>query len=99
MRTVAGKRKSYALYPACVVLAVLVALVLTLVVAVAVLSGRGGGDAAVPAAAVLGCPEDWVGYRNVCYYLSKEEGSWEWSREQCWSRGARLAVLRREWEM
>ncbi|KAM6364622.1 C-type lectin domain family 2 member B-like [Pluvialis apricaria] len=81
------------------VLAVLVALVLALATAVAVISGGHGGDPAVPVAPVLGCPEDWVGYRNVCYYFSREEGSWEWSREQCSSRRASLAVLRREWEM
>ncbi|XP_074020900.1 C-type lectin domain family 2 member B-like [Numenius arquata] len=79
---------------------VLVALVLALTAAVAVLSaGRHGGDPAVPAAPVLACPYDWVGYRNVCYYLSRDQGSWEWSQEQCSSRGASLAVLRREWEM
>ncbi|XP_065514509.1 early activation antigen CD69-like isoform X2 [Caloenas nicobarica] len=78
------------------VLAVLVALVLVLAAAVAVLSaGRDGGRAA----AVLGCPDDWVGYRNVCYYLSSEEGSWEWGRERCSSLGASLAVIKREWEM
>ncbi|XP_074020894.1 C-type lectin domain family 2 member B-like [Numenius arquata] len=79
---------------------VLVALVLALAAAVAVLSaGRHGGDPAVPVAPVLACPDGWVGYRNVCYYLSKDQGSWEWSQEQCSSRGASLAVLRREWEM
>ncbi|NXI90491.1 CLC2B protein, partial [Psophia crepitans] len=45
------------------------------------------------------CPDDWVGYRNVCYYLSQEEGSWEWSQERCSSHGASLAVLQRAWEM
>ncbi|NXG78866.1 CD69 protein, partial [Baryphthengus martii] len=48
------------------------------------------------------CPDGWVGYRKVCYYLSKveeEEGSWERSQERCSALGASLAVLRREWEM
>uniref|UniRef100_A0A8C3KGK6 CLC2B protein n=1 Tax=Calidris pygmaea TaxID=425635 RepID=A0A8C3KGK6_9CHAR len=58
-----------------------------------------GGDPAVPVAPVLACPDGWVGYRNVCYYLSRDQGSWEWSQERCSSRGASLAVLRREWEM
>ncbi|XP_075594415.1 C-type lectin domain family 2 member L-like [Balearica regulorum gibbericeps] len=48
---------------------------------------------------VLACPDDWVGYRNICYYLSKEEGSWKWSQERCSLHGASLAVLQREWEM
>ncbi|KAM6038850.1 C-type lectin domain family 2 member E-like isoform 3-T3 [Theristicus caerulescens] len=82
------------------VLAVLVALVLALGAAVAVQSaGRRGGNADRPAAAVLACPWDWVGYRNVCYYLSSEEGSWEWSQEWCSSLGASLAVLKMVWEM
>ncbi|XP_074423894.1 C-type lectin domain family 2 member D-like isoform X2 [Larus michahellis] len=91
----------YTLHPVwVVVLAVLVALVLALAVAVAVRSaGRCGGDPAVPAALVLACPDDWVGYRNVCYYLLRDEGSWEWSQEQCSSHGASLAMPRREGEM
>ncbi|NXV79014.1 CLC2B protein, partial [Atlantisia rogersi] len=45
------------------------------------------------------CPYDWVGHRNVCYYVSKEEeGTWDWSQERCSSLGASLAVLRAEWE-
>ncbi|XP_063174874.1 C-type lectin domain family 2 member D-like isoform X2 [Chroicocephalus ridibundus] len=82
------------------VVVVLVVLVLALIVAVAALSaGRHGGDPAVPAALVLACPDDWVGYRNVCYYLLRDEGSWEWSQEQCSSHGASLAMPRREGEM
>ncbi|KAM6038951.1 C-type lectin domain family 2 member B-like isoform 3-T3 [Theristicus caerulescens] len=63
------------------------------------LAGRRGGNADLPAAAVLACPWDWVGYRNVCYYLSSEEGSWEWSQERCSSLGASLAVPKMGWEM
>ncbi|KAM6038952.1 C-type lectin domain family 2 member B-like isoform 4-T4 [Theristicus caerulescens] len=63
------------------------------------LLGRRGGNADLPAAAVLACPWDWVGYRNVCYYLSSEEGSWEWSQERCSSLGASLAVPKMGWEM
>ncbi|NXF58889.1 CLC2B protein, partial [Ciccaba nigrolineata] len=44
------------------------------------------------------CPYEWVAYRGVCYYLSSEEGSWEWSRERCSSLGASLAVLKEQWE-
>ncbi|XP_009886642.1 PREDICTED: C-type lectin domain family 2 member B-like [Charadrius vociferus] len=77
----------------------LVALIVALATAVGVLSGRHEGDPAVPTALVLACPEDWVGYRNVCYYLSRDEGSWDWSQEQCSLRGASLVVLKREWEM
>ncbi|KAK2542388.1 hypothetical protein Q9233_000480 [Columba guinea] len=72
-------------------------LLLVLLLAAVLSAGRAGARAAV----VLGCPDDWVGYRNVCYYLSstEQEGSWEWSQEQCSLLGASLAVLEREWEM
>ncbi|NXG43776.1 CLC2L protein, partial [Psilopogon haemacephalus] len=46
------------------------------------------------------CPEAWLGYRQLCYYLSEEEeGSWERGQEHCSSLGASLAVLKREWEL
>ncbi|XP_063174861.1 C-type lectin domain family 2 member D-like isoform X2 [Chroicocephalus ridibundus] len=95
-----GERRQRRLVVWVVVLVVLVALVLALAVAVAALSaGRCGGDPAVPAALVLACPDDWVGYHNVCYSFSRAEGSWEWSQEQCSSHGASLAMPRREGEM
>ncbi|KAM6107058.1 LOW QUALITY PROTEIN: C-type lectin domain family 2 member B-like [Phoenicopterus ruber ruber] len=78
------------------VLALLLAVILALTVAVAVLSAGRCGESP---AAVLACPEGWVGYRDVCYYLLREEGSWEWGQEQCSLLGASLAVLKREWEM
>ncbi|KAM9264314.1 C-type lectin domain family 2 member B-like, partial [Morus bassanus] len=49
-------------------------------------------------ALVLACPDGWVCYQRVCYYLSREEGSWEGSQEKCSSLGASLAVLERRWE-
>ncbi|NXJ57298.1 CLC2B protein, partial [Spizaetus tyrannus] len=45
------------------------------------------------------CPDGWVGYRQVCYYFSRAEGSWEWSQDHCSLLGASLAVPMREWEM
>ncbi|KAM6233323.1 C-type lectin domain family 2 member B-like isoform 2-T2 [Porphyrio hochstetteri] len=71
------------------------ALVLALIIALAALSG--GQEC--PPAPVLACPNEWVGHRNVCYYISSEEGTWDWSRERCSSLGASLAVLRAEWEV
>ncbi|KFW95872.1 hypothetical protein N336_02022, partial [Phalacrocorax carbo] len=40
------------------------------------------------------CPDGWVGYQRVCYYLSPREGSWEQGQETCSSLGASLAVLK-----
>uniref|UniRef100_A0A493T8V9 C-type lectin domain-containing protein n=1 Tax=Anas platyrhynchos platyrhynchos TaxID=8840 RepID=A0A493T8V9_ANAPP len=47
------------------------------------------------AALVLACPYEWVGYHNVCYYLlgQQEQGSWDWSQEQCLTHGASLALV------
>ncbi|XP_027563134.1 C-type lectin domain family 2 member B-like [Neopelma chrysocephalum] len=76
-------------------LALAVVLLLALVVAVAVLAVRRLGEIPVTPGApeFLACPEDWVGYNRVCYYLSRDEGSWEQARDQCLELGASLAVL------
>ncbi|XP_032061098.1 C-type lectin domain family 2 member B-like isoform X2 [Aythya fuligula] len=52
-------------------------------------------------APVLACPYKWVGYRNVCYYLSgqQEQGNWSWSQEQCSRHGASLVVVKKDWEL
>ncbi|NWR40270.1 CD69 protein, partial [Tachuris rubrigastra] len=39
------------------------------------------------------CPEAWVGYQGVCYYLSRDEGTWEQGQDRCSELGASLAVL------
>ncbi|NXN39615.1 CL2D3 protein, partial [Rhinoptilus africanus] len=44
------------------------------------------------------CPEGWNVDDNVCYYLSRAEGSWEWSQEQCSLHGASLAMPKSEKE-
>ncbi|XP_067169929.1 C-type lectin domain family 2 member B-like isoform X4 [Apteryx mantelli] len=50
-------------------------------------------------AAVLSCRDGWIGYRGICYYISREEASWESSQRHCSLLGASLAVLKREWEV
>ncbi|XP_053805308.1 C-type lectin domain family 2 member B-like isoform X2 [Vidua chalybeata] len=45
---------------------------------------------------VLGCPLGWVGYNGVCYYLSKDYGTWEQGQERCSELGASLAILKDE---
>ncbi|KAM6233286.1 C-type lectin domain family 2 member B-like, partial [Porphyrio hochstetteri] len=62
-------------------------------------SSRAVGRQEHPPAPVLGCPYEWVGYQSICYYVSKEMGTWDWSQERCSSLGASLAVLRAEWEV
>ncbi|KAM6233325.1 C-type lectin domain family 2 member B-like isoform 2-T2 [Porphyrio hochstetteri] len=92
-RAVGQRWKPHPMY--ILVLAAFTVLLLALIIALAALSG--GQEC--PAAPVLACPYDWVGHRSICYYISKEEGTWDWSRERCSSLGASLAVLRAEWEV
>ncbi|XP_027577875.2 C-type lectin domain family 2 member B-like [Pipra filicauda] len=76
-------------------LAVVLLLLLALVVAVAVLAVRSLGEIPVTPRPpeFLACPEAWVGYNRVCYYLSRDEGTWEQARDRCSELGASLAVL------
>ncbi|KFW75434.1 hypothetical protein N305_05225, partial [Manacus vitellinus] len=39
------------------------------------------------------CPEAWVEYNSICYYLSRDEGTWEQARDRCSELGASLVVL------
>ncbi|KYO19979.1 killer cell lectin-like receptor subfamily G member 2 [Alligator mississippiensis] len=40
------------------------------------------------------CPEDWMWYRNHCYYFSKEMQNWNSSWKFCWSHNATLPVIK-----
>ncbi|RMC11835.1 hypothetical protein DUI87_11961 [Hirundo rustica rustica] len=76
------------------VLIVLVCLLLALVVALAVQSAA---QVPVPAATpllVLGCPSGWVGYNGVCYYFSRDYGTWDQGQERCSELGASLAIVK-----
>ncbi|XP_027607021.2 C-type lectin domain family 2 member D-like [Pipra filicauda] len=76
-------------------LAVVLLLLLALVVDVAVLAVRRLGEIPVTPGIpeFLACPEAWVGYNRVCYYLSRDEGTWEQAQNWCSELGASLAVL------
>ncbi|NWU70857.1 KLRG1 protein, partial [Pterocles burchelli] len=39
------------------------------------------------------CPAGWLWDAGQCYYFSSAKKSWEQSREDCCSRGARLATI------
>ncbi|XP_032533036.1 early activation antigen CD69-like isoform X5 [Chiroxiphia lanceolata] len=78
------------------VLTVLLVLsVLLNVVAVAVLAGKSHGEIPVTPKGpqFVACPEDWIGYNRVCYYLSRDGRTWEQARDRCSELGASLAVL------
>ncbi|NXB13158.1 CD69 protein, partial [Rhagologus leucostigma] len=42
------------------------------------------------------CPKGWVGHNGVCYFLSRDEGSWDQGQARCSELGASLAVLKDE---
>ncbi|XP_014117597.1 PREDICTED: early activation antigen CD69-like [Pseudopodoces humilis] len=81
-----------------VALAVLVILVPTLVVPLALQSG--GRQTEIPVvpdtSQLLACPDGWIGYRRICYFLSKDHCTWDQGQAQCSELGASLAVLRDE---
>lgn len=57
--------------------------------------GRQTNIAAFPGTP-LACPDDWVGYRRICYFLSKDQHTWDQGQARCSELGASLAVLRDE---
>ncbi|XP_066047857.1 early activation antigen CD69-like [Chamaea fasciata] len=79
-----------------VLLIVLVLLVLALAVALAVQSAPQLPVPPATAQCVLGCPSGWVGHNGVCYYLSRDSGTWEQGEERCSELGASLAIVKDE---
>ncbi|XP_048145682.1 uncharacterized protein LOC125318793 isoform X2 [Corvus hawaiiensis] len=45
---------------------------------------------------LLACPKGWVGYRGVCDFLSRDQGTWGQGQARCSKLGASLAVLKDE---
>ncbi|XP_067169973.1 C-type lectin domain family 2 member B-like [Apteryx mantelli] len=80
-------------------LAVSAAINVVLLVCIAAVAASWCSRPQTTGAAALGCPDGWIGYRGICYYVSREEASWESSQRVCSSLGASLAVLKREWEV
>ncbi|NXH44866.1 CD69 protein, partial [Dicaeum eximium] len=42
------------------------------------------------------CPDGWIGYRGICYFLSKDHLTWDEAQARCSQLGASLAVPRDE---
>ncbi|NXA02903.1 CLC2B protein, partial [Nesospiza acunhae] len=42
------------------------------------------------------CPFDWIGYNGVCYYFSRDFGTWDQGQERCSELGASLAIAKDE---
>ncbi|XP_053839821.1 C-type lectin domain family 2 member B-like isoform X2 [Vidua macroura] len=89
--------KWFRCHPVLVALLILLLLVLVLALgmALAVQSAQLPLTPATPLL-VLGCPRGWVGYNGVCYYLSRDYGTWEQGQERCSELGASLAILKDE---
>uniref|UniRef100_A0A8U7NMJ0 Uncharacterized protein n=1 Tax=Corvus moneduloides TaxID=1196302 RepID=A0A8U7NMJ0_CORMO len=45
---------------------------------------------------LLACPKGWVGYRGVCDFRSRDQGTWDQGQARCSELGASLAVLKDE---
>ncbi|KAM5250049.1 C-type lectin domain family 2 member B [Hipposideros larvatus] len=45
------------------------------------------------------CPDDWIGFRDNCYYFSKEENDWNSSRNNCSTQHAYLTAIDTKEEM
>ncbi|KAM9171954.1 killer cell lectin-like receptor subfamily G member 1 isoform 3-T3 [Pangshura tecta] len=41
-----------------------------------------------------GCPDQWFGYRNSCYFFSKMEKDWNSSQASCSAEGSHLLVIK-----
>ncbi|XP_053805696.1 C-type lectin domain family 2 member B-like [Vidua chalybeata] len=94
----ATRGKWFSSHPVLVALLILLLLVLVLALGVALAVQSAPQVPLTPATPllVLGCPRGWVGYNGVCYYLSKDYGTWEQGQERCSELGASLAILKDE---
>ncbi|XP_037997368.1 C-type lectin domain family 2 member B-like isoform X1 [Motacilla alba alba] len=77
----------------------LLLLLLALLVALAVLAAPQAPVTAATPQCVLGCPFDWVGHKGVCYYFSRDYGTWEQGQERCSGLNASLAIAKDEGAM
>ncbi|XP_059706927.1 C-type lectin domain family 2 member H-like isoform X5 [Haemorhous mexicanus] len=89
--------RSHPVGTAALLILLLLVLVLALGVALAVLAAA--PQIPVPPAtplSILGCPHGWVGYKGVCYYFSRDYGTWEQGQERCSQLNASLAIAKDE---
>ncbi|XP_037997358.1 C-type lectin domain family 2 member D2-like isoform X2 [Motacilla alba alba] len=80
-------------------LILLLLLLLALLVALAVLAAPQAPVTAATPQCVLGCPPDWIGHKGVCYYFSRDYGTWEQGQERCSELNASLAIAKDEGAM
>ncbi|XP_059706990.1 uncharacterized protein LOC132329687 isoform X13 [Haemorhous mexicanus] len=78
---------------AALLILLLLVLVLALGVALAVLAAT---QVPVTPATPQCCPFGWVGHNGVCYYFSRDYGSWEQGQERCSKLNASLAIAKDE---
>ncbi|XP_064285873.1 killer cell lectin-like receptor subfamily G member 2 [Passer domesticus] len=86
-------------HPVGTALLILLLLVLLLALGVALAVQAAAAQGPVMSATLRCCPFDWVGYKGICYYLSRDSNTWEQAEERCSELGASLAILKDEEEM
>lgn len=74
----------------------LLVLVLALGVALAVLAAAQVPVTPATPPSLLGCPHGWFGFDGVCYYFSRDYGTWEQAQERCSQLNASLAIAKDE---
>ncbi|XP_057244666.1 early activation antigen CD69-like [Malurus melanocephalus] len=87
-------------HPKVTLVLILLLLLLLVLAASADVSGRTQTEIPVvpETPLLLACPHGWVGHRRICYFLSRDQLSWDQAQARCSELGASLAVLQ-DWEM
>ncbi|KAM3666131.1 C-type lectin domain family 2 member B-like [Ammospiza maritima maritima] len=77
--------------------AVLILLLLVLVLALgAALAVLAAPQVPVTPANLQCCPFEWVGYKGICYYFSRDSCTWRQGQERCSELNASLAIAQDE---
>ncbi|CAN8175285.1 unnamed protein product [Coccothraustes coccothraustes] len=100
LRRLLGER--FRSHPVLTAVLILLLLLLVLALGVALAVQSAATQVPVPPATpqcVLGCPHGWVGYSGVCYYFSRDYGTWEQAQERCSQLNASLAIAKDEQAM
>ncbi|XP_062979639.1 killer cell lectin-like receptor subfamily B member 1B allele A [Elgaria multicarinata webbii] len=45
------------------------------------------------------CPENWFRHENKCYWISKEQGTWRKSQDDCNARDSQMLVIQKQEEV
>ncbi|XP_037996745.1 killer cell lectin-like receptor subfamily G member 2 [Motacilla alba alba] len=99
LRRFLGERLRHHPVGTALLILLLLLLLLALLVALAVLAAPQAPVTPATPQCVLGCPPGWVGFNGVCYYFSRDDGTWEQGQERCSELNASLAIAKDEGAM